>query len=39
MLISAGLREIYYLEPYPDELAGQMLEEAGILSRRMELEY
>lgn len=30
MLIQAGIREIYYLEGYPDELSLNMLESAGI---------
>lgn len=39
MLISAGLTAIHYLEPYPDELALRLLDEAGILSQRLELEW
>jgi len=30
MLINVGIRKIYYLEPYPDELSRELLEEAGI---------
>jgi len=30
MLINCGVREIYYLEGYPDELSLQMFEEAGV---------
>lgn len=30
MLINAGIREIVYANPYPDELSLSMLEEAGI---------
>ncbi|MGB9876628.1 MAG: deoxycytidylate deaminase [bacterium] len=30
MLINAGIRRIVYEEPYPDELAEQMLREAGV---------
>jgi dCMP deaminase len=30
MIINAGIERIYYLEGYPDELSGQMLEEAGV---------
>lgn len=30
MLINAGIKEIYYLEEYPDPLAIKMLDEAGI---------
>ncbi len=33
MLINAGIREIVYQNPYPDELSQQMLEESGILCR------
>ena len=37
MLINAGIKAIFYLERYPDELAEKMLDEAGITSRKMEL--
>lgn len=37
MIINAGLVAIYYIEPYPDDLAERLLEEAGILSQKMEL--
>jgi len=37
MMINAGLEAIYYLEPYPDELAERLLSEAGILSKKMKL--
>jgi len=30
MLINAGIRKIFYEDGYPDELAGEMIEEAGI---------
>ena len=30
MLINCGVREIHYLEGYPDELSLQMFEEAGV---------
>lgn len=33
MLINAGISEIIYRNPYPDELAMQMLEESGIKIR------
>ena len=33
MLINAGIVEVIYENPYPDELAMQMLEEAGIKLR------
>lgn len=33
MLINAGIKEIIYKNPYPDELAQQMLEESGITVR------
>ena len=37
MMINAGLEAIYYLEPYPDELAERLLSEAGIPSKKMKL--
>ena len=37
MIINAGLRTVYYIEPYPDELARRLLDEAGIISHRMEM--
>ncbi len=37
MLISSGIKAIYYREPYPDELAAEMLIEAGIKSVRIEV--
>lgn len=37
MLINAGVRQIVHLDGYPDELAAAMLDEAGLLVRRMEL--
>ena len=33
MLINAGIKEIVYQNPYPDELAMSMLEESGITLR------
>lgn len=33
MLINAGIKEIIYKNPYPDELAQQMLQESGITVR------
>ena len=30
MLINCGVREIHYLEGYPDELSKEMLQEAGV---------
>ena len=33
MLINAGIQEIVYQNPYPDELAMSMLEEAHIALR------
>ncbi|MCI8367143.1 MAG: dCMP deaminase family protein [Eggerthellaceae bacterium] len=33
MLINAGIKEIVYKNPYPDELSGQMLAETDILVR------
>jgi len=37
LLINAGIREICYLEDYPDELSKSMLKEAGILMRKGDL--
>jgi deoxycytidylate deaminase len=34
MIINAGLKEIVYLEPYPDSLAMQLLAEAKIKLRQ-----
>lgn len=39
MLINTGITEIIYTNPYPDELAMEMLEEAGIKLRVMEGEF
>ena len=36
MIINAGIEEIIYENPYPDELAMTMLEEAGIAMRSFE---
>jgi len=36
MLMNAGIREFVVSEPYPDELARQLLAEAGITVRRPE---
>ncbi|MDD5448118.1 MAG: cytidine/deoxycytidylate deaminase family protein [Actinomycetota bacterium] len=38
MLINAGIEGIYYLEPYPDTLAREMIKEAGIFSKQMEMD-
>jgi dCMP deaminase len=38
MVINTGLLAIYYLEPYDDPLAARLLEEAGIVAQKMELE-
>ena len=38
MLINAGIGEIIYQNPYPDELSMSMLEEAGIKLRVYEEE-
>lgn len=38
MIINAGLWAIYYLEPYEDPLAHKLLEEAGIVTQKMESE-
>lgn len=32
MIINVGIKRIYYIEPYPDELAESLLREAGIES-------
>lgn len=37
MLINAGIREIYYLDGYQDDLADQMLAEAGVNVERLTL--
>ena len=37
MLINAGIQEIVYQNPYPDELAMSMLEEAGMKLRVYEV--
>lgn len=36
ILINAGVTDIVYREPYPDELATEMLAEAGITARRFQ---
>jgi dCMP deaminase len=33
ILINAGIREIVYLDPYPDELAQEMIAESGVALR------
>ena len=38
MLINAGIRQIFYLEGYPDTLSERMLNEAGMDLRRIEME-
>ena len=38
MLINAGITEIIYRNPYPDELAMEMLEESGIRLRVFDYE-
>jgi len=37
MLINAGVREIFFVEGYPDELARSFCEEAGVRLVRMDL--
>jgi dCMP deaminase len=37
MLINAGVREIHYVEGYPDDFARQLLDEAGVSCIRTEL--
>ena len=34
ILINAGIKEIIYGNPYPDALAAEMLEEAGVIATR-----
>ena len=36
MLINCGIRHIYYAEYYPDELAEQMLKEAGVIMEKLD---
>lgn len=38
MLINAGIKKIYYLEPYQDELASEMIKEAGIEIKQLSLD-
>jgi dCMP deaminase len=38
MLINAGIRQIFYLEGYPDSLSERMLGEAGMELQRIEME-
>lgn len=38
MLINAGIRQIFYLEGYPDPLSETMLNEAGMELHRIEME-
>ena len=38
MLINAGIRQIFYLEGYPDSLSETMLNEAGMDLSRIEME-
>jgi len=38
MLINAGIRQIFYLEGYPDPLSETMLNEAGMEFHRIEME-
>ncbi|MGW8320550.1 MAG: deoxycytidylate deaminase [Thermodesulfobacteriota bacterium] len=38
MLINAGIRQIFYLEGYPDPLSEKMLAEAGMDLHRIEME-
>jgi dCMP deaminase len=37
MLINAGVREIHYVEGYPDDFSRQLLDEAGVSCIRTEL--
>ena len=36
MLINCGVKNIFYCESYPDDLAAEMLREAGIRTELME---
>lgn len=36
ILLNAGVSEIVYAEPYPDELAEELLHESGVIIRRFE---
>ena len=36
MIINCGIRKIYYFEDYPDELAMELLVEAGVESIRLD---
>jgi deoxycytidylate deaminase len=35
MLVNAGIREIFFLEGYPDELSVELLNEAGVKARQL----
>jgi dCMP deaminase len=37
MIINAGINEIIYIEEYKDDLASQLVEEAGLELRRVEI--
>ncbi len=37
MLINAGIHEIVYIEEYEDELAAQLVKEAELTLRRVEI--
>lgn len=37
MIINAGIKEVFYLEGYEDELADQMMAEAGVSVERLDL--
>ena len=38
MIINAGIERIFYLEGYPDEMSGRLLEEAGVDAVQLSLE-
>ena len=38
MLINAGIKKIYYVEGYPDDLGKQLLDEAGLERVQLDLE-
>jgi dCMP deaminase len=37
ILINAGIKEIVYIEPYEDKLAAQLIDEAGLKLRQVEI--
>jgi deoxycytidylate deaminase len=37
MLVNAGVREFVIADGYPDELAREIMEQAGVVVRRLEI--